>query len=880
MPAASSGSNADDWLKPRGGSRAAPGAARPTSRTPVVAAFLFLGLLGILAGIAAFVLRSEPKPLFFAVSISEYDAVEWPANPYAKQSADRLRELFDKESTQAFQDQEKNRFTASIAQALRQERSPIVLYLCTYGIPWDDTVYLIPGNADPSETTSWIALDDVLKPIRNHRDKVFLILDIRPVRSSLILSNGKDVAGELERALLAKEQRGELPFPVLNAGHGPLGPLPVPSRGTTWFNLRLVEGLRGKADGSGSTGKQDKIIGVRELSDFTIDGMNGVPPAAARCRLHGTFEDFPLLNVSPSATPEVEAAPVAAAEADRRQPLYDFRDSGAAYRFPRLDRLARWTLGRAEQQRFTGADTRDADEQAKRAATLLKSVPAPIRPPPTSMAVQVQTPEADEVKRRAAIDAVGSLLDMIRAGAKPEDFKGALAAFQAKWKAGLSRSAIDEELLGFLDRLEEPTQDHFRQLEQILQAMRPGRSAVETATIELLAAAPVNFQGRRWPKGMAKEIAKTASSAEAACAVEAAALPWIEKQIAELDRERRELMLRLFDRDRPDDDYARTADGNSTLRKLVLIRTDYQACRQIGDVVAEAQREARVARVVLSDLNDDAYARIGPNAKAVQRCVQQLVDALIDVQAGLREPAVAFDMDRWKTRTLLIRDLRKQLQDLHTVPANATYLEATALLRCEVWSARQRAELKAAATAWERSIVDGLSAAKPRAAELPQLAEATAVALPWSLLHAVERARSAGRAGAEERYRDMQRSSATPASIQTWSKATSEDFRKLIQEYRATADLKLRAELGWLLPAERLPAWPRGNPNEPEPNAEHAEAARLELEASRGFRRMRHRAEAETFRAVAESTDRPQPFWKSYIEGHRQAAEFCDTFQP
>ena len=883
MAAVASGHSADDWKKPRAGGRIGATPSAPSrNRRLIPAAILFLGLLGTAAGIAVFVLRDDTKPLLLAVSISEHDAVEWPVNAYAKQSADRLRALFDRDSTQAFQDQEKNRFEASLARAVRQGRSPVVIHLCTCAVAWDDTVYLIPGNADPLEPTSWIGLDDVLKPLQNQRGNILLILDLRPAVAADILGCGLDVDRELERLLTLKEQRGELTFPVLNAGHGPLGPVLLPSRSTTLFSLALVDGLRGTAENYGSTGKADQTVFVRELANYVMDRINGSPQAASRCRLHGTFTDFPLLHVPTPTVDEADATAPQAEPADRRAALDEFRRAGVSFRFPQLDRLARWTLGRAEQQRFAGADSRETDELAKRAATLLKAVPPPVRLPPTSVAVATLFRDADEAKRKAATDAVAPLLESIQVPVKPDEFKAGLAAFQAKWKAGLLSAAVDEELLALFDRVEEPDQEQFQRVAAILQSLRPARSGVETATIELLATAPISLQERRWPKGMASEILKTAVAAEAACAVEAGSLPWIERAVGDWDRQRRELTLRLFDRDRPDADYARADDGTSTLRKLVVIRTGYRTCRRIGDIAAGLRQELRAARVVLSDLNDDGCARIGPNGQDVPRLVQQLVDAMLEAEAGLKDASGDFDADRWKKRTLAVRDRRTELQAQFLVPANASYLNTIALLRGDQWTAPHREELKAKAVAWERAILDAPAAKNPSAAPTTELTRVGTTVLPWSLLHAVERLRASapGRPGAEERYRAMKTMPPTAALIQAWSRSTCEDYRKLTATYRTTADLKLRADLGWLVPPGRLAAWPRGNPTEPDPNPEHAEAVRLEAEASRGFRRLRYRTEAETFRGPAESMENPQPYWKVYIDGFKHAGDVCDAFRP
>ena len=188
---------------------------------------------------------------------------------------------------------------------------PLVVYLSTLGAVANGKVHLIPGDARPTTSTSWLPLDEVLSRLRRASVPRLLMLDVRPAVDPRIALTGEDVNERLDAALAGLAEAGELPFLVLTAntprrrGERPPRAQADRLRAGAWpgAGARPTAGTPTARDGRVSA--RELAAYARELTHY-ISTTAGLP--AQTPRLHGTGGDFDIFAIPQSACRAVAVA--------------------------------------------------------------------------------------------------------------------------------------------------------------------------------------------------------------------------------------------------------------------------------------------------------------------------------------------------------------------------------------------------------------------------------------------------------------------------------------------------------------------------------------------------------------------------------------------
>jgi hypothetical protein len=246
-----------------------PGARRAPARGKWFAAALaVMGLAGVVAGLL-FYLWPDPAPVILAIPVAASDNPDWPPNPWAEADARGFLERAPAGGAQTFQAQEKQAILRELDRAIGDaRRRPLVVYLSTLGVAAGGKVHLIPADARPDDTGSWLPLDEVLSRLRRATVPRLLILDIRPAVDPRIALAGEDVNERLDAVLAGLGETGELPFLVLSANTPPGGANVVHALKRTAFGLALAHGAGGAADGWNPERSKNGRVSARELAAY------------------------------------------------------------------------------------------------------------------------------------------------------------------------------------------------------------------------------------------------------------------------------------------------------------------------------------------------------------------------------------------------------------------------------------------------------------------------------------------------------------------------------------------------------------------------------------------------------------------------------------
>src|SRR5262249_22466448 len=268
--------------------------------------FLILAIVGIVAGLLLY-MRRNPEPIALGVAVTQYANRSYPPNPFAQQDGDSIRAKFEGDSAQASQAQEKQGLLDQvIGLAERTGKSPdkgrpVVVHLSAHAVSRGGKVYLLPGRADPDNTTTWLPLEDVLAGLARGKGPRLLLLDLaRPIADAHAGLLADDVAATLHAELAAAETAGKLPFLVLTACRaGEVAHVSADLQHSV-FGFFVEQALVGHADGWVSEEQKDREISARELAEYVrvqvarwAEGMHLSPQTP---QLYGKGNDFELIT--------------------------------------------------------------------------------------------------------------------------------------------------------------------------------------------------------------------------------------------------------------------------------------------------------------------------------------------------------------------------------------------------------------------------------------------------------------------------------------------------------------------------------------------------------------------------------------------------------
>jgi hypothetical protein len=208
----------------RGSSPAAAGddrrARRKGGRRLFVPLLLLLALLG--AAVAwLYLIKPPPTPYFLTMPVREYKFQQF-ANPLAQRDGMALRRHFAG-SPSTYDKQAKELLLQELGGLHKKDDRPVIVHVSALAVGREDGVYVLPADARPGATSTWLPLREVLTKLADcpapHR---LLILDVRqPLADPRLGIVDEDVAG----AVIQEVEKANPPFLVwcpCSAGQVPL----------------------------------------------------------------------------------------------------------------------------------------------------------------------------------------------------------------------------------------------------------------------------------------------------------------------------------------------------------------------------------------------------------------------------------------------------------------------------------------------------------------------------------------------------------------------------------------------------------------------------------------------------------------------------------
>jgi len=802
------------------------------------AALAVVGIAGALAGLL-FYLWPDLAPVFLAIPVAAADNPDWPPNPWAETDARGFLERAPSGAAQTFQAQEKQAILRELDRAVGDaRRRPLVVYLSALGAAAGGKVYLIPADARPDDTGSWLPLDEVLSRFRRASVPRLLVLDVRPALDPRVALAGEDVNERLDAVLAGLERSGELPFFVLTANTPPAGADVLHSLKRSAFGLALAHGAGGAADGWNPDRGKNGRVSAKELAAYTrelthyVSTTAGLP--AQTPRLHGAASDFDIFAI-----PQSGAAALPSLAEQEREPewllqAWKERDEWVKeelhLRAPRAFRQLALAATRSERRWLAGGNPDAIQSTFNVIASRLRDIRPTLTPlvqPAGTVARAARKPGVNVPAANAALAGVFTRLT----DPPGKEADQALAdAMRAVWDKPPEGEPFDGIAMAiFAQALKSTTHHQVNQLATLARGFkpRPPRHA-ELAALSLIAGVPAE-QVEKWPVGTIARVLTITREAEGAVAIDGRALPWVKSTISRADTARRDALRDLCN---PKSTFA---VREAAVAALEAAREDYRAVRAAAGALASAFREYEETRAVLVELAV-AYPF---DALSLPEELGSTWDALADdfgkLQEALRAPPRAAlpngaGLERLAQSVLAGRQsLRRAL--VASDAAGARQYEN--LLHWPHWPRADREQLLARLVQADRAaaqrVLDGWPKEPPnRDTPVP---ERRTTANPGSLRRATALLRLVEAAGAGDLKAELDRLGANPAPaalVELGVRVRSAARRKLAEEY-AIADPTRQALVGWLVDPEDAAAFPQpgsaGPPNPELPDRRGAEKA-------------------------------------------------------
>lgn len=551
-----------------GGPRAEPGKKRPGGRKRFLILAAILALAGVIAGLIAF-LGPPPKPIFLGVAVTEYTHPSYPPNAWAQQDSEALRQLFPNDSEQAFEVQEKHLLLQKFQQfAARTTKSPddgrpMIVHLSALGVSRGGKAYLLPGNAEPSVSSSWLALEEILGALSDGKSPCILLLDLaRPLADARLGVLSDDVAATVHEELTRAESNGKLPFLVLTACAAGQFSQTSPELRRSIFGYFIEQGLHGRADGWGG-GARDDRVSARELAAYTIAQVahwaanHRLPPQTPT--LYGKGDDFVMY--SPKQKPSLE---LPGPEEPRKYPEWlekgwaerDNWVKDESYRLaPRTFRQLEAATLRAEQRWLAGVDedvVRDRYEREKTTLIDRHNAFLPSSQSPRSLAEATLKLKPESI--RGVADGVRPLIARLQSKTplNPAELPMVLAdGLKGVLKPPPEPTPVAELGLAGLNGLtdlNDPTQEQLKAFDEYFTKFMPEPRPAELLLVKFLVEHNPR-QLQRWldqPLPTAKRlILQSGTAAERAAVISPRTFPWVSADLNAANELRRRGLLQL-----------------------------------------------------------------------------------------------------------------------------------------------------------------------------------------------------------------------------------------------------------------------------------------------------------------------------------------------
>ena len=649
---AANGRPKDSWRTAAAGApKTVRGPKGPGARKWIVAAFVVAGIAGAIAGLFVF-LKPDPEPVVLVLPITQYKRADWPANPLAESDARAFYGAFPGNQAPAFPDQEKARILAAVQRvtdesATKSKSRPVIVYVNALGIARAGVPYILPGDADPADDSTWLPVEDLVAALRKSSVPRVLILDVRPVssiRSALATADWNET-------LLAKLSANspESGLSILSANNPTDGPTLLRPIRQSAFGLALAQGIGGRADGWNAGKSTNGKVSFREFAQYarqaTLIGTQAPGCTPQSPVLIGPSDDFPMISFPEGKPQPMPEAVDAEAYPDWLKASWAERDrgtnAGLHHRAPRIVIQQGVTALRAEEAWFAGGDAtanRDRHEPLlKKLAEAGKRFP-PTVPPKKSLARWSSSPEAD-AQVSAATTVLRPYLTKIQSddAMKKEELqptllavRGALDAKAAEVPPEAVQSAIFATLLG----LKTPTHEQIQRASSFIATIPAANRLAEAILVSWIAALPPE-QVREWEKaspGTIVSLLLLANATEQALAVDARCLPWLRGELDRLSTVRRKALAVLGSPESGIEDFRVAKAAVDSARR------DYDGVRDAAARLTVCFGEIEEGRAVIADLAAAYPHKLAPAPAAVASRWAGLVEHYRRIRTLARPP--------------------------------------------------------------------------------------------------------------------------------------------------------------------------------------------------------------------------------------------------
>jgi hypothetical protein len=676
------------------------------------AALFVVGIGGAIAGLL-FYLWPEKEPVVLAIPVTAYAQQDWPPNPWGEGDARALLERSPTDSIQTFQAQEKQAILRELNRAAEDPRGrPIIVYLSALGVTADGKVYLIPGDGRPESPETWLALDEILSPLRRATAPRLLILDLAPATDPRAMLMGEDVNEVLDTTLARLADSGDLPFFVLTAHTPAEGANVFRPLHRTAFGLALAQGAGGEADGWNPDRKRDGRVSVRELAAYTRELTHyasiiaGFPPQLPK--LHGTGPDFDLFRVPHDGPPPLPTLADPEPYPDWLRNGWKDRDdwvtASIQIRAPRLIHHLALTATRAERRWLAGGNADAIHSTFEASVSRLREVRPRLLPVATPIGSVARARQKPGPKLSVTTDALQGVFNRILESPGAERDKALAEAMKAFWDKPTDVEPFDAVAVSIFNfasqSLEKPTQEQMKQLAILIAGFkpRPPRHA-ELLTLNLIGGLTAE-EVERWPVGAIATLIQVARAAEDAVTCDGRVLPWIKDSLAKADESRRAATNDLCN--------PKSVDRirREAVKNLESVRKDYESIRAAISALEIARGEYEETRAVLVDLAVSYPLEVMPIPEVAAKMWGPLVEDFVRVQQLLRPPPGPRlpDVGELGRAAQSLRANREQLRSTLTVPDAGSIRKYETLLRWPNWSQSERVKLLAKLSETERAV--------------------------------------------------------------------------------------------------------------------------------------------------------------------------------
>jgi hypothetical protein len=616
------------------------GALRPREgpRRPYVTPLLILfGLAALVLGLI-YLLRPVPRATLVPLWVEGQLSPEIPAVPFARQDRAALAEG---DYFAHVADVPTPLTQAALLNQLAdlqgaESGAELVIHLgCRARIGPDDTVQLLPADADLGAPQSWLPLRQVLEALK-----------ACPARRKLLILDIMSPLADPRRGVLVDDVAGALPAELEAVPDGtrfvlcPCSPGQVAHAseylGRSAFGFYLEEGLRGWADGAGEHGTEDGRVTVRELAAFLRQHVDRWARLNRQTRqtpvLLGEGPDFPLTAVQDDPRPHLEPNPRGDYPEWLAEAWKKVNAAGGPTEEAGLNQQIVATLLEAERAWRAGQDTDEVHRRlTARLAPLeqrLQTARSRAHPRPASLALaRAQGAQPDE----GLTEAVRALLIEVesRTQGLAEDKKEPVRAERIKafLEAQKAKTPFQMAWAAFEVAADEPAPapDTIRFLDRLLAAQAPEPEYVETLFLRRLAARAdsARASGQPWPTATVVRALDVVRQGERASA-EAGAFSWVRDQLGHSAQTRHDAEM-LFEAV----GYAPAQEANQLFRDA---DSSYGLLRGTQETVGAARRLLDEARAFLP-----AYLPYVPEDPAAEGSWSKAADEAALLAARLRQ---------------------------------------------------------------------------------------------------------------------------------------------------------------------------------------------------------------------------------------------------